>query len=170
MAERGTGPTVSQNRTRGAVESEFDRHVLEQLEAIELTPEEVRAVLDRLGQAEFRMDANSTLGDVVEATGADPSDVAMALQVVRGHDLTRVYGQRIDDHERCIGKLEEFRGPETVKEAREPEAGEALLKALRIQRAKELRAKKDQVTMAIVVLVIIAFIGFLAIMSSWQGG
>lgn len=142
--------------------SEFDRHVLDHISAIELSPEEVRSVLERLGRVEFGLEDKSTVGDIVEATSADPTDVLTALQLVRGTDLTEHYGARLDDHESRLTGLESSRthGPSPHPLEKKTDA---MLGLLKMQEVESLQRQKQAATYLVVLVVIGAVFALLVL-------
>lgn len=84
--------------------NEFDRA---SLLAEPLGEAEVRELLERLGQAEFGGDERATVGAVIEATGADPVQIARFLAEIRGKALEERFKSAFDDHETRIDRLEE---------------------------------------------------------------
>jgi len=140
------------------MQSDFDRHVLEQIASVELSPDEVRAVLERLGQEEFGLDGTTTVRDVVEATGADPTDIAAALQAVRGANLAHVYGRRLDDHEHRITRLEGSEVSPIDRPGNLERKTEAMLGLLKMQEVESLRRQKEGFAYLITLVVIAALV------------
>lgn len=143
--------------------SKFDRHVLDQISAIGLSPEEVRSVLERLGRVEFGLEEKSTVGDIVEATGADPTDVLTALQLVRGTDLAERYGARLDDHESRLTDLESSSRPHGPSPHPLEKKTDAMLGLLKMQEVESLQRQKQAATYLVVLVVIGAVFALLVL-------
>lgn len=74
---------------------------------------ELRIILDRIGQLEFAGEPATTVQDIVEGTGADPVVVGRILAEIRKEAFEERFGlqlkrqeQRIDDHEDRIEGIE----------------------------------------------------------------
>lgn len=72
-----------------------------------LEENEVRLLLERLGEREFGGDPRPTVGAVIEATGADPIEVGRLLAQIRGEAVGRRFEAAFAQH---AGELEEHEG------------------------------------------------------------
>lgn len=82
---------------------------LEELARVELTPDEVRAVLRRFAAEEFQTSEKATVLDVSEATGANPEAVMRVLAELRGKpwlEWKREIESSIREHSRRLKALE----------------------------------------------------------------
>lgn len=84
----------------------MDEQKLEELLHEELTGEELRELLERLGAEEFGGSENSRLRDVVELTGQEPLSVARVLADIRKEDWEERFGSILEDHSERIERLE----------------------------------------------------------------
>jgi hypothetical protein len=84
----------------------FDDSRSQELLAEELTAEEVRELLVRLHTDDLGGSENATVGSVVEATGAELDTVSSLLAEIRKEAYQELFGDRLDDHEHRIIKLE----------------------------------------------------------------
>ena len=78
----------------------------QELLAEELTDEEVRELLVRLHTDDLGGSDNATVASVVEATGAKLGTVSSLLAEIRKEAYQELFGDRLDDHEHRITKLE----------------------------------------------------------------
>ncbi len=79
---------------------------MEELLLEELTPDEVREVLQRLGSEELGGSENSRVLDVVELTGTEPVQVGRILADIRKEDWEERFGAILDSHSNRIDRLE----------------------------------------------------------------
>lgn len=84
----------------------FDDSRSQELLAEELTDEEVRELLVRLHTDDLGGSENATVASVVEATGAELDTVSSLLAQIRREAYQELFGDRLDDHEHRITKLE----------------------------------------------------------------
>ena len=84
----------------------FDDSRSQELLAEELTEEEVRELLVRLHTDDLGGSENATVGSVVEATGAELDTVSSLLAQIRREAYQELFGDRLDEHEHRITKLE----------------------------------------------------------------
>ncbi|MBX3119825.1 MAG: hypothetical protein KF784_12220 [Fimbriimonadaceae bacterium] len=73
--------------------------------AEEMSQEELRVLLKRLGEQEFG-DPNPTIGAVMEATGADALTVSKMLQGVRNDQLEEKIRRAFEQRDRRVDQLE----------------------------------------------------------------
>lgn len=78
----------------------------EALLAEPITDDEVRSLLERLGTAEFGGPEVSRVGDLIEATDADPQLMARLLGEIRHEDYQERFGARLDAVERRLHFVE----------------------------------------------------------------
>lgn len=78
-----------------------------------VSDDELRIILERLGQEEFGGEPATTVQDIVEGTGADPIMIGRILADVRKEEFEKRFGlqlkhheQRIEEHEERIEKIE----------------------------------------------------------------
>ena len=107
----------------------FDDSRSQELLAEELTAEEVRELLVRLHTDDLGGSENATVGLVVEATGAELDTVSSLLAQIRKEAYQELFGDRLDEHEHRITKLESrhakppvqappIQGPAPINQAR----------------------------------------------------
>ena len=89
------------------MDQEIDHQAQEELLSEQLTGDELREVLERLGSTEFALNDYSTVRDVVEGTGADPVSIGRALAEVRKQDFEERFASAFGEHEKRIHELEE---------------------------------------------------------------
>lgn len=83
---------------------------------IEVTDDELRQILKEIGEKEFGGSDAVRLGDIVEATQADPATVASILARMRGKDLAEQHSGEIANHEDRLKVLEQWKDRVTTAE------------------------------------------------------
>lgn len=84
---------------------------LEALAREELTPAELRVLLERIGQAELGGSDAPTVAAVAEATGLGTADVGSMLAALRGEDFRRRFEHVLSNHEGRLRRLEQGKHP-----------------------------------------------------------
>lgn len=80
---------------------------LDELLIQEITDDELKELLRRLGEIEFAWNPRTSIKDVVEATSADPLLIGRLLADIRKEDWEERFGLRVDDHEDRLERTEE---------------------------------------------------------------
>lgn len=80
---------------------------LDDLLTQEISDEELKELLRRLGEIEFAWNPKTSIKDVVEATSADPLLIGRLLADIRKEDWEERFGLQVDDHEDRIERIEE---------------------------------------------------------------
>lgn len=91
--------------------------LVEDLAQQELSPEELRAVLDRLA-----CDATAevpTVGAVSEVTGVSPEVIGRILAQIRSEDLHEEFGKRLDEHDEKLKHLVHAPSPSELEGRRQ---------------------------------------------------
>jgi len=83
-----------------------DSGKLNELLSQEVTDEELRKLLERLGEIEFAWSPRTTVGDVVEATASDPLTLGRLLANIRKEDWEERFGLRLSDVENRVARIE----------------------------------------------------------------
>jgi len=83
------------------LESESDDLLREQV-----SDDELRIILERIGQQEFGGEPATTVQDIVEGTGTDPIVIGRILGQIRKEAFEERFGLQLDDHEKRINKIE----------------------------------------------------------------
>ncbi len=73
----------------------------------EITDDELKELLRRLGEIEFAWNPKTTIRDVAEATSADPVLLGRLLADIRKEDWEERFGLRVEDHEDRLERIEE---------------------------------------------------------------
>ncbi len=92
---------------------------LEELAAQELTPTELRSLLERIGRQEFGGSDAPTVGAVAETTGLSPLEVGQLLADLRGVAFQERFGALLANHEQRLTFIEQkFTGtvPSKIKD------------------------------------------------------
>ncbi len=135
----------------------------------ELTADETRDLLERLGEQEFGGSENPTVGSIVEATGSDAVTVGRLLAEIRNEDFGEQFGLQLKNHGQRIETLEE----RTKMADSHPDSiiGEAFTQSYLEQKEKERlvndKLQRKALAMAgyvfLVLLVLIAILAMIAI-------
>jgi len=80
---------------------------LDELLTQEITDDELKELLTRLGEIEFAWNPKTSIKDVVEATSADPLLIGRLLADIRKEDWEERFGLQVDDHEDRLERIEE---------------------------------------------------------------
>lgn len=126
-----------------------------------VTDAELREILDRIGHAEFDGNTQTTVRDIVEGTSADPMLVARLLGEIRKEDWEKKFGQRIDEHEDRIEKLED--------EKREP-AQQVIVQPVYISsnnKRRQIQEQDDQTMAGLLIAAVILVPVLLYALITW---
>lgn len=144
---------------QGNAENEVSEELLNE----EVTPDELREILDRLGQREFGGSPNSTIRDISESTSADPILIGRLLAEIRNEELQCRLGLQVEEHEQRIEHIEHVQ----EKIQRQPRLDDPLaglnsdeVEELRYV-AEERRRQREMQSLVIPILIAIILLGFL---------
>lgn len=138
----------------------------------EVTPDELREILRRLGQREFGGSPNSTIRDIAEGTSADPLVIGRILAEIRNETLQKRFGLKIEEHEERIEKIEhvQAQAPRPIPVYTPiPEFDTDEIEDLR-EMADKRRREKAMQPYAIILTLIGGFILLVALVSSENRG
>lgn len=93
-----------------------DNDKLGDLLSQEITDEELRDLLTRLGEIEFAWSPRTTLKDVVEATSANPVVIGRLLAEIRKEDWEERFGLRLSEVEERVTRVEKQASASAPKE------------------------------------------------------
>lgn len=132
--------------------------ITEELLNEEVSPSELREILQRLGQREFGGSPNSTIRDIAEGTSADPVLIGRLLAEIRNEELQDRLGLQVEEHEQRIEHIEHVQA-EVQRDRRtydplaglDPEAVEELRNV-----AEERRRERENLPLSIIVAIIIS--------------
>jgi hypothetical protein len=120
------------------VESQYSNEQKELL-AERLSAIEVSELLERLGNASLGGPEESTVGAVIEATGASPLEVGRLLAEIRQENLERRFSETFDDHEDRIERLELTGVRKTQMREFDPEKRQILEELAAVEQRKRFR-------------------------------
>ena len=120
---------------------------LEALAREELTPAELRALLERIGQAELGGSDAPTVGAVAEATGKAALEVGEMLASLRGEDFRRRFEHVLSNHEGRLRRLEQGKHPMANTEIKDYSHDAANFK---LDRAKGKQEPRFNLVLAII--------------------
>lgn len=93
----------------------MQNHETDELLKQEVTDEELRELLERLGEREFCLAPAATIGDIAEAASVDPSEIGRLLAEIRKENWEDRFGIRLTDHEKRIETIEGHIKPPVVQ-------------------------------------------------------
>lgn len=139
-----------------------DANRLNDLLSQEITDEELRDLLTRLGEIEFAWSPRTTLKDVVEATSADPVVIGRLLAEIRKEDWEERFGLRLDSVEDRVTQIENHGPNEQLRCSHQ-----ILLAAEEVEELRQLaderrREKTVGIVAVLIILPILLIIGLIA--------
>ena len=148
------------------MDQEFDLRAQDELLSEQLTGDELREVLERLGENEFALNEFSTVRDVAEGTGAAPVAIGRALAEVRKQDFEERFASAFGEHEKRISKLEGTPRAGRLSVA-EPSTREALA-FLEVERlSQQQRRHRAQLRTRVITVVVLLLTNLLVLASFW---
>ena len=141
-----------------------------ELQSEPLSDQEVHELLDRLGAKEFGGSEQATIGAVAEATGSDAVTIGRLLAEIRKEDFEKRFGLQLGEHEARLETLEERtdriqRAERTAEQTVRAKPMDPYAEAA-IERLAEREQRRQEMRPYAIVLAIIMFIVFIAMIGN----
>lgn len=150
--------------------NQFPNQISEELLNEEVTPDEMREILQRLGQREFGGSPNSTIRDIAEGTSADPILIGRLLAEIRNEELQSRLGIKVEEHEQRIEHIEHVQA-EVQRDSRtyDPLAGLDSEQVEELRTIADARMRSREITPFLVAILIASFCIAMTILAAATG-
>ncbi len=139
-----------------------DNNKLTDLLSQEITDEELRDLLEQLGEIEFAWSPKTTLKDVVEATSADPVVIGRLLAEIRKEDWEERFGLRLGSVENRVTQIENQQPKDPSQHSHQILLDSEEVEELRQLADERRREKAVGIVAVLIILPILLIIGLIA--------